>query len=223
MMEEVYPIMLRLGRQRVVVVGGGSIAARKVNGLLQGGAQSVTVIAPQLCEKLQQLADKGSICWQAKRYEKSLLESAGLVFAATDDRRLNEQISNDALNCDILVCNVSDGEQGSFITPAVARSNELTVAISSGGSSPALVKHMKRELEHNYLPHYDQAQQLLKRLRADVLRTDMNARQRQHLLSLAVSEAVEAAEQPYETWYASLYNRTVQVEGEDAENERENN
>lgn len=223
MMDAVYPIMLRLGRQRVVVVGGGSIAARKVNGLLKGGAQSVTVIAPQLCGTLQQLADEGSIRWQAKRYEKSVLEQAGLVFAATDDRQLNVQISNDALNCDILVCNVSDGEQGSFITPAVARSNELTLAISSGGSSPALVKHLKRELEHNYLQRYDQALQLLKRLRADVLRTDMNVRQRQHLLSLAVSEAVEAAEQPYEAWYASLYNRTVQVEGEDAENESKNN
>lgn len=129
---------------------------------------------------LQLLADRKEIQWLDQRYEPHLLEAATLVFAATDDAQLNEQISNDAKKYDILVCNVSEGQQGSFITPAIARSGELTAAISSAGSSPSLVKMMKQELEQHYLPRYANAQQLMKQLRAQVLRSNLSAEQRKN-------------------------------------------
>lgn len=211
-----YPIMLKLTNQRVVVVGGGSIAARKVQGLLGSGANDVTVVAPLLNAELQQLAEEGKLTWVNDSYDRKFIQSAALVFAATDDKAINERISNDALACDILVCNVSDGEQGSFITPAIARHNGLTVAISSGGSSPSLIKHMKNELQQQYLPRYEQAQRLLERLRSDVLASELNSKQRQQLMELATADALAEAEitHSYEQWIEGLYSRTVQTEGE---------
>lgn len=216
-----YPVMLKLDSQRTMVVGGGNIAARKVRGLLEGGAQSLMVVAPHLCESLQQLAEQNCIIWLNQRYEASVLQQATLVFAATDQHELNEQISCEALACGILVCNASSGEQGSFITPAIARGGELTVAISSGGGSPGLAKRLKQELELHYLPRYERAGQLLKRLRADVLASgSLNARQRQYMLEQAVVEAVNAAienhsEQHsynYDVWYSRLCEKALQAE-----------
>ncbi|MCM3632461.1 precorrin-2 dehydrogenase/sirohydrochlorin ferrochelatase family protein [Paenibacillus camelliae] len=212
-----YPIMLNLQAQRIVVIGGGSIAAKKIAGLLESGAELVRVVSPQLSAPLQLLADRKEIQWLDQRYEPHLLEAATLVFAATDDAQLNEQISNDAKKYDILVCNVSEGQQGSFITPAIARSGELTAAISSAGSSPSLVKMMKQELEQHYLPRYANAQQLMKQLRAQVLRSNLSAEQRKKLLSDAAKEAMHVMDIPFEAWYASLVDRNVLDEGEDTE------
>lgn len=212
-----YPIMLKLSDQRIAVIGGGSIAARKIVGLLENGASHVRVIAPQLIEPLQLLADDGQIEWHAQVYEPTVLRMATLVFAATDDAKLNDQISKDAMKCDILVCNVSDGHQGNFITPAFARSGELVAAISSAGSSPSLVKAMKQELEQRFLPRYANAQQLMKELRAEVLHSNLNAAQRKQLLSLAAAEVLQMDKSQYEEWHASLYDRIVLDEGEEAE------
>jgi len=209
-----YPIMLKLSNQRIVVIGGGSVAERKVHGLLDGGVKDITVVAPTLCSQLQQLAQSKTINWIERSYERSLIEGATFVFAATDDKLLNEAISNDALACDILVCNVSNGEQGSFITPAIARHDGLTLAISSGGSSPSLIKYMKNELLQHFLPRYEQARLLLERVRGDVLASELNSKQRQYMLELATMEAVSGISDPYEQWYDKLYKRTVQTEGE---------
>lgn len=209
-----YPIMLKLDMQRIVVIGGGSIAAKKIAGLLESGASDVCVIAPQLSNRLQPLADSSQIQWYKACYEPHMLQSAALVFAATDDVQLNEQISKDAMKYDILVCNVSDGQQGSFMTPAIARSGELVAALSSAGSSPSLVKVMKEELEQQYLPRYANAQQLMKQLRAEVIGSTLDADQRKRLLSIAAKEALHVDEQRYEAWRASLYNRIVLDEGE---------
>lgn len=212
-----YPIMLKINDQRIVVIGGGSIAANKIAGLLESGATHVRVVAPQLSDALQQLAGNECIEWIEVCYEPDVLQSATLVFAATDDAQLNEQISKDAMKYDILVCNVSDGQQGSFITPAIARSGELVAALSSAGSSPSLVKVMKQELEQFYLPRYEIAQQLMKRLRAEVLISNLNAAQRKRLLSIAAKEALHIEKLQYEEWQASLYNKIMLGEGEDTE------
>lgn len=74
-----YPIMLKLSDQRIAVIGGGSIAARKIVGLLENGASHVRVIAPQLIEPLQLLADDGQIEWHAQVYEPTVLRMATLV------------------------------------------------------------------------------------------------------------------------------------------------
>lgn len=212
-----YPIMLKLNHQRIVVVGGGGIATKKITGLLDSGATDVCVIAPQLDDALQQLVGNGHIQWLEGYYEPDALQSATLVFAATDDPQLNEQISKDAMKYDILVCNVSDGQQGSFITPAIARSGGLVAALSSAGSSPSLVKVMKQELEQRYLPRYENAQQLMKQLRAEVLNSNLNAAERKRLLSIAAKEVLHIEKLQYEEWQASLYNKIVLGEGEDTE------
>jgi len=213
-----YPLMLKLSDQRIAVIGGGSIAARKITGLLESGASHVRVIAPQLIEPLQLHVDNGQIEWHAECYEPIMLRTATLVFAATDDAKLNDQISKDAMKCDILVCNVSDGHQGNFITPAIARSGELIAAISSAGSSPSLVKVMKQELEQHFLPRFANAQQVMKQLRDEVLRSSLNAAQRKRLLSIATDEVLQMDSHQYEEWYASLYDRIVLDEGEETEN-----
>lgn len=212
-----YPIMLKLERQRIAVIGGGSIAARKVNGLLASGASSIQVIAPHLCEELQRLLESGRIGWVAKHAELDTLRDYTLVFAATSDVQLNARISIEAMKYDILVCNVSDGQQGSFLTPAVARHGELITAVSSAGVSPSLARHMKQELESNFLPKYEKALRLMKQLREKVLQSKLTEQQRQRLLRLAANEASDVEEAQVEQWAAALLDRIVLDEGEDTE------
>lgn len=135
----VYPIFLtRMTGVPVVVVGGGVVAARKVQGLLAVEA-AVTVIAPELGEELAGVA-ADRFCWQRRPYQPGDLTGARLAFAATDDRRVNAQVAAEAAQRNIL-CNVADDPAaGDFHVPAVLRPTGaeagMVIAIGSGGQSP---------------------------------------------------------------------------------------
>lgn len=135
--QEVYPIMLVGTRElRAVVVGGGPVGARKVHGLLAAGIR-VCLVSPTTVEDLRALAERREIEWEQRPYRTGDLDGARLAIAATGEREINRRIADDARGAGIL-CNVADvPEEGSFIVPAVHRSADLLVAVSTGGSSPA--------------------------------------------------------------------------------------
>ncbi len=135
--QPVYPVMLtNLAGAPVVVVGGGVVAARKVQGLLPAGA-SITVIAPELGETLSALHAQGAFVWQARAYAAGDLAGARLAFAATNVRAVNAQVAAEAARHHIL-CNVADDPNaGDFHVPAVHRTTDgMVIAISSSGQSP---------------------------------------------------------------------------------------
>ena len=141
-----YPLFLELAGRACLVVGGGTVAQRKVEGLLEGGAE-VTVVSPRLCKGLKTLAQQGHICALTRRYRRGDLRGKTLVVAATNDPQVNGQVAADAQQQGILVNGVDRPELCSFIVPSVIRRGDLVLAISTGGKSPAVAKRLRRELE----------------------------------------------------------------------------
>lgn len=150
-----YPVLLRLEGRRCVVVGGGMVALRKVRGLLDCGA-SITVISPELVPELAMLARSGSIELHQTSYTSGLLSPLQplLVFAATNSPDVDQQVAADARAIGALVDTVDDAT-GDFSTMAVTRRGPFTIAFASGGASPALVAHLRTQVDELIGPEYE--------------------------------------------------------------------
>jgi precorrin-2 dehydrogenase len=162
-----YAINLYLEGQSCVVVGGGPIAARKVEGLLQCGA-SVTVVAPSVCGAIEGWATRGEIAWNKKRYEPSDLDGAFLAITATSDPTVNRKVYLDGEAARVLVNSADDPSNCRFTLPSIVRRGDLTLAISTRGRSPALAKHMRRVLGRVVGPEYEQALEVLASVRDEL-------------------------------------------------------
>lgn len=140
------PIFVKLESKPVLVVGGGTVALRKIQTLCKTGAK-ITVVSHDICQEVQALAVKYSIELIVGDYNKSLLPDKWLVIAATDDNALNRQVQADALAHKIFVNVVDDPEYCHFITPAIIDRSPIVVAISSGGEAPVLARLWKEKFE----------------------------------------------------------------------------
>ncbi len=149
-----YPVYLDLRERLCVVVGGGQVAERKALSLLEAGAD-VLIVSPSLTPKLRELSASGKINQRAKQFEESDLHGAYLVIAATNSTDLNAGIGRLCKKSSILVNVAAPPEESSFIVPSVVDRGELLIAISSGGTSPALAKKIRQELEAAYGPEYE--------------------------------------------------------------------
>jgi precorrin-2 dehydrogenase/sirohydrochlorin ferrochelatase len=160
-----YPMFVRLTGRRCLVVGGGALAAGKARSLIDAGAQ-VTVISPCLCDELQKLAETGRITHEKRSYESADAGGYFLAFSAAGDDAIDERVAADAEAAGVLVNVVDRTSLCDFIAPAVVRRDDLVIAISTSGASPALAKRLRRQLEDELGPEYALALQLLGRLRA---------------------------------------------------------
>lgn len=148
-----YPIYLDIKGKKCIVIGGGKVAERKVFSLLNAGAR-ITVISPDVTSKLDKMARSGKIDLIKRPYRKGDLKEALLVYATTDDKVANTRISEEAEKKGILL-NVADNPDGcDFIVPSVVERGDLSIAISTGGSSPALAKRLRMEMEERYGEDY---------------------------------------------------------------------
>ncbi len=139
-----YPIHLQLKGHLCVVVGGGAVGLRKINGLLAAGAR-VRLIAPAQAAALPQ-----GVELVGRPYRRGDLAGARLAFAATDDPRVNEAVAEEAHAAGILVNVADDPQQGDFALPAVLRRGALTLAAATGGASPALAVLLRDRLAGQY-------------------------------------------------------------------------
>jgi len=144
-----YLISLVLRDKPAVVVGAGSVALRKVLGLLEAGAR-VKVIAPQCCEEIRALAEAGRVDLVSREYGSGDLAGAVLVIAATSDEAVNRQISAHAQSLGILVNVVDRPASCTFTLPAVVRRGDLSLAVATEGRCPALARALREELESLY-------------------------------------------------------------------------
>src|SRR5687768_3766754 len=128
----VYPVGLRLHGRRVVVVGGGQVAHRRVAGLLEAGAR-VTVVSPEVTPALEALVEPGRLTWIPLPYAPGHLGSAWYVVAATDDPRVNAAVAEEAEGDRIFCARADDRSASSAWTPAVGRHGELVVGVHGGG------------------------------------------------------------------------------------------
>lgn len=141
-----YPIFLNLQDRPCIVIGGGSVANRKVDSLLSSAAR-VTVISPTLIPDLTQKVQDQQITLIEREFETNDLDNAFLIIAATNDAEVNTQIGNLAHQNNTLV-NVADNPQlSSFIVPSVLDRSPVTIAVSTGGASPVLARQLRMKLE----------------------------------------------------------------------------
>ena len=148
-----YPVNLDVRNRDCLVVGGGSVAERKVKALLECGAR-VKVVTTLTTRGLQVLASEGRIDLRMRGYEDSDPEGNFLVIGATDSEEVNEKIGKDAAERGVL-CNIVDRPAAcSFVLPAIVRQGDLLIAISTSNKSPALARRIRQTLEKEFGPEY---------------------------------------------------------------------
>lgn len=143
---QTYPVSLVLEGRAAVVVGGGAVATRKVEGLLPTGA-AVAVVSPDVSDRLAEHIEAGRCAWRARAYETRDLDGADIVFVATDDEAVNTQVHADACAAHLMV-NVADRpELCTFFLPSVLRRGKLSVSVSTEGASPLTARQLRRRME----------------------------------------------------------------------------
>lgn len=141
-----FPVFLQLRHRPCLVIGGGVVAERKARLLLRAGA-AVTIVAHELTDELAGLRDADRITHHAGTFTERMLEGMSIVIAATDDDATNKHISRAAHDAGIL-CNVVDnGDESSFIVPAIVDRSPVLVAIGTGGNAPVLAQRLKSRIE----------------------------------------------------------------------------
>jgi siroheme synthase-like protein len=187
-----YPLFLKLQDRSVLVVGAGEVAERKVESLVESGAQ-VRVVAPQATAGIRELARKKTIQWVERRFEDSDAGGAWLLVAATADAVVQEQVADAGLTHRCFVLAVDDPRHASAYSGAVVRRPPFTIAISSSGDTPALTR-LVRELIEEVLPGerwVDSARKLRARWIAD--KTPMGERFGQLVRELAAKRERECS------------------------------
>jgi siroheme synthase-like protein len=159
-----YPAFLDLRGRKCLVVGGGVVAERKAESLLECGAR-VKVVTREASHGLAELARRGSLELDLRDYKSEDLSEIFLAIAATDDPAVQTRIGGEAKERGLLVNVVDDPANCTFIVPAVARRGELSIAISTGGRSPALAARIREKLEGQFGPEYGEWVDLLGQLR----------------------------------------------------------
>ena len=175
-----YPVNLDILNRKCLVVGGGGVGTRKVITLLDCGA-IVTVVSPDVSEKLLKLAGNGSITWEKRSYLTSDLDGIFLVIGATDNEELNRQISADAEKINLL-CNIADRpDVCNFILPSIVNRGDLVIAISTSGKSPAFAKTLRKELEKQFGVEYAEFLRLMGAIRKKLLSEKHEPEAHKHL------------------------------------------
>ena len=163
-----YPVFLDLAGKSCLVIGGGGVALRKVETLLEHGAK-LKVISPRLSAELDRLAAEEVIEAEARQYADGDLAGAFLVVAATDNAEVNGRVSREAKRLGLLVNVVDDAARSNFIVPSSLRRGDIVIAISTSGTSPALARKIRTELEGHFGLEYAALARLVNEVRRQLI------------------------------------------------------
>ena len=211
-----YPIFLELQGEKVLVVGGGTVALRKIDTLLEYGAR-VHVIAKELKPPLNAYVDEGKIKSIGQEFEEEALRGFFLVIAATNDRRLNSKIGKIAKEMGLLVNAVDQPADCNFIVPSVLRRGDLQVAVSTSGKSPVMARKVRKDMERVLGDEYGHLLALMGRIRKEVLSRGLSQEENRGIFyQIADSPILEALAS--EDWKGAAHilhgilNREVSVD-----------
>jgi precorrin-2 dehydrogenase/sirohydrochlorin ferrochelatase len=143
---EMLPIFLKLEGRPCLVVGAGTIAAPKIASLLRAGG-AVTVVAPRVQAEISAQAARGELTLHLREFQPSDLNGVFLVITATDIQPVNHAVAEEARARRILCNSVDDPPDCDFFYPSVVRRNDLQIAISTAGKSPALAQRLRQEID----------------------------------------------------------------------------
>ncbi len=176
------PLFIDLDGRRVVVIGGGAVAERKVRSVLECGAE-VTVVAPRLNVGLRELVSGGRISHEERAYRPGDLDGAAAGFVAVDDPEVSVAAAKDAATAGVLVNVVDRPELCGFIVPSVLRRGRLTIAVSTGGVSPAWARKIRERLEEEFGEEYARLLEAAARVRRRCLEEIADPARRREVLS----------------------------------------
>ena len=160
-----FPMFIQLEQCPCLVVGGGTVAFRKIRVLLDFGAK-VTVVATEISDAIFEMKEKVMCC--SKEYEPGDLDGFSLVIAATDDEKLNHRISRDCRERGIFVNAVDQQKDCDFILPAYLKAGEVVAAFSSGGNSPVVTQYLKEKTREFVTPELGEITAYLGKIREQV-------------------------------------------------------
>lgn len=141
-----FPMFIDISEKKIVVIGGGNIAGRRV-GTLQKFSGQIQVVAPEICEEMQSFLKEGKIRWEKAVYSPEVIDGADIVLAATDDAACNEAIVRECRKRGILVNTAHKKELCDFYFPAIAMKEEIVAGITTSGMSHKRARQARESLE----------------------------------------------------------------------------
>lgn len=145
-----FPFFIDIKDKQSVIAGGGAVALRKIEKLLPFGCK-ITVISPEVCEEIKLLAKNDGVSVLLKKIEKEDIKNAFFVISATNDKKVNKEVSSWCKELNIPVNAVDDIDNCSFVFPALIKDETLTIGISTGGQNPEAAAALRQKIE-NTLP-----------------------------------------------------------------------
>jgi precorrin-2 dehydrogenase/sirohydrochlorin ferrochelatase len=186
-----YPIFLKLEGHKVLIVGGGLVAEQKIEAVLRS-ATDVTVVSLQITPRIRLWAHQGRVKYQGCEFRPGMTRGYFLVISCTDSEETNRAVYHEARENGALANAVDDPGYCDFYAPAVVSRGEFQIAISTGGNSPALSQHVRKQLEESFGPEYESWTAWLGRMR-DMMRKVLprTARRKELLMLLALCKPVK--------------------------------
>lgn len=188
-----FPLFVEIENQKCVVIGGGRVAERKVRQLLEFGG-AVTVIAPEMTAQILTWERAGRLAACKRPFEDSDIEGAALVVAATDQPAVHERIASLCRNRKIPVNVVDVKELCTFFFPAMIKREEVVVAVSTGGTSPALAAKLKRELEDGVPEAYGRASVMMGEYRDYIINKVSDISNRKSIFQVLLERAIQGTD-----------------------------
>jgi precorrin-2 dehydrogenase / sirohydrochlorin ferrochelatase len=183
-----YPVHLNLAGKRVAVIGGGTVAERKVLGLFDTGA-TIEIISPEVTDTLREIIKANEwVNWKKKNFSASDLAEAILVFAATNNPEVNQEVKNSCQSWQFV--NLSDAHADSdFIIPALVKRGRLSITVSTSGASPILSRKIRQQIEETYDERYIGYLDFLYTCRSYILKHVDDPAKKKQLLTAIVDPA----------------------------------
>ena len=180
------PLMINLHEKKVVIVGGGNVAERRIQTLLESGAL-ITVVSPKVRKEVHNYWKKGRINWIKKYVTASDLDEAFLIIIATNNPVVNRSIILDAPS-NALINAATNAELGNVEFPSFFRRGKLAISISTNGASPQLAKKIKEQLQTVYNDNYEGYVDFLYESRQLMKHSHLDRKQQNRLLKELISE-----------------------------------
>lgn len=185
--EKLFPMFLKISNRPCLVVGAGAVAESKIASLLETGGR-VRVVAPEATPQVRSWAQVNTIEWRERAFEPGDLDGMFLVVAATSSTELHERIFAEATRRGVL-CNIVDAPSlCDFYYPSVVQRGALQIAISTAGLSPALAQRLRKQLEGQFGPEYEEWLTQLGDAREKLHAAKMDPEERKRLLHQDASE-----------------------------------
>lgn len=174
------PLFINLTGKKVVIVGGGKIAARKAIAL-EAEQADITFIAPDFCDEVIKISEEKGFIRIHRKVMSGDFEQALLVILATNDRDMNRTLAQQ-LSSQQLVCVVDEAENGNVIFPAAIQRGHLQIAVTTNGASPKLTRKLKQELESQFDRSWETYLAFLSQCRHKIKKLDLSYEEKDKLL-----------------------------------------